>query len=371
MTLLNDDLEFMHPDETDDHSWDIELVQRIRQDALVKIGFDPANMSKEETRFVVSSYYGIQGTRLQIGNRLSALKKTNQPKSSLEFVFSGMQSTENNVKKILAGFSKQQKIGQWAESIPGIGPVLSAGLIAHIDITKAPTVGHIWRFAGLDPTSKWLGNEGAEKLVTEVVPQRDLRTAVSDEQIAQIATLANKRADMLRTQALNVAKKDASSKITKGDLVKALAKRPYNADLKLLCWKIGSSFVPVADKVTQKGPDIYGKVYKNRKLLEIQRNENGDNAQLASEKLPQFRRETPARTAYRQGMLPKGEIQNRAQRYAAKLFLAHWHHVAYELEYNAPPPKPYIIDKGGHAHYIAPPHWPFDNDHAVCDCPSN
>ena len=127
MTLINDDLEFIHPDATDDHSWDIELVQRIRQDALVKIGFDPANMSKEETRFVVSSYYGIQGTRLQIGNRLSALKKTNQPKSSLEFVFSGMQSTENNVKKILAGFSKQQKIGQWAESIPGIGPVLSAG----------------------------------------------------------------------------------------------------------------------------------------------------------------------------------------------------------------------------------------------------
>jgi hypothetical protein len=27
--------------------------------------------------------------------------------------------------------------------------------LAHIDIEKAPTVGHIWRFAGLDPTCVW------------------------------------------------------------------------------------------------------------------------------------------------------------------------------------------------------------------------
>jgi hypothetical protein len=27
--------------------------------------------------------------------------------------------------------------------------------MSHIDITKAPTAGHIWRFAGLDPTLKW------------------------------------------------------------------------------------------------------------------------------------------------------------------------------------------------------------------------
>ncbi len=40
-------------------------------------------------------------------------------------------------------------------SVVGIGPVIAAGLLAHIDITKAPTVGHIWRFAGLDPTLKW------------------------------------------------------------------------------------------------------------------------------------------------------------------------------------------------------------------------
>ena len=44
---------------------------------------------------------------------------------------------------------------RWARSIYGIWPVLAAGLLAHIDIEQAPTVGHIWSFAGLDPTKKW------------------------------------------------------------------------------------------------------------------------------------------------------------------------------------------------------------------------
>ena len=66
----------------------------------------------------------------------------------------------------------------------GIGPVISAGLLAHIDIEKAPTVGHIWRFAGLDPTVKW----------------------------------------------------------EKGK------KRPWNAGLKTLCWKAGQSFMKLSGR---------------------------------------------------------------------------------------------------------------------------
>jgi hypothetical protein len=34
-------------------------------------------------------------------------------------------------------------------SVHGIGPVISAGLLAHIDIKKCPTAGHIWQFAGI------------------------------------------------------------------------------------------------------------------------------------------------------------------------------------------------------------------------------
>ncbi len=58
-------------------------------------------------------------------------------------------------------------------------------------------------------------------------------------------------------------------------------------------------------------------------------------------------------------MLPPAErIQLRAQRYAVKLFLAHLHHVWHEIAFGTPPPKPFVIEHMGRAHYIAPPNWP-------------
>jgi len=58
----NDLFEF---DEDADEPWHLDIINRFRKDALDKIGFDPANMSRGETRFIVSSYYGIQKARLQ------------------------------------------------------------------------------------------------------------------------------------------------------------------------------------------------------------------------------------------------------------------------------------------------------------------
>ena len=57
--------------------------------------------------------------------------------------------------RALDAYSGGPLAGRWARSIVGIGPIIAAGLLAHIDIKQAPTVGHVWRFAGLDPTLKW------------------------------------------------------------------------------------------------------------------------------------------------------------------------------------------------------------------------
>ena len=50
-----------------------------------------------------------------------------------------------------------------------------------------------------------------------------------------------------------------------------------------------------------------------------------------------------------------GHIHSRAKRYAVKLFLAHYQHVAYWHEFGAEPPKPYAIEHMGHADVIKPP----------------
>jgi len=389
---INDLLDF---EEEGDEPWHLDVINRFRQDALEKIGFDPVNMSRIETRFIVSSYYGIQKARLQVNNRYKALEKSGESISMLSFILAGLTATENNIQKILTAFSANNGIGNWAESIPGIGPVISAGLMSEIDITRAPTAGHIWRFAGMDPTSEWLGRVKAEAAVNAVVKQRAAKTEVTDEQLAQIANATNRRADNLKRQVLaaaadakrRLAEKAAAgeelteedreaqeeevtdSVVTKGGLIKVLAKRPYNASLKQLVWKARDQFVKRAGKTTKfNGPDIYGKMYADRKLLEIRRNEAGLYADIAYENMTKVDKSTEAYKYNSKGFLPPGHIHNRATRYAGKIFLAHWHHVAYELHYGTPPPKPYIIEIGGHTHYIKPPHFPAVDGKFKCDC---
>jgi len=174
-------------------------------------------------------------------------------------------------------------------SIVGIGPVISSGLLANIDITRAPTAGHIWRFAGLDPTCKWAKGE----------------------------------------------------------------KRPWNASLKRLCWLIGESFV----KVSSNPKDIYGKVYLERKEYERKRNDGGQLADQAHQRIAKDkgarRKIDPELLAMLEGgRLPAKALHERAKRYAVKLFLAHWFEEAYRQHYGTEPPKPYAIAHLGHAHAI-------------------
>jgi hypothetical protein len=251
------------------------------------------SLSDDEARFLVDAYYMMQRDRIRAGNQVRALSESKEPNDVLTWLGEQSATLETQIKGALGKYSQASVVGAWAESICGIGPVLSAGLLAHIDIQKAPTVGHIWRFAGLDPTVTW-------------------------------------------------EKKN---------------KRPWNARLKTLCWKIGESFV----KVSGNDADVYGKVYVARKAQEVERDAAGQFAAQAAAMLTakRFRDETGAKKAYESGHLPAGHLHARAKRYAVKLFLAHWHAVAYRGAFGTDAPKPYAITALGHAHEIPCPNWPF------------
>jgi hypothetical protein len=238
-------------------------------------------LSANEARFLVDSYYTIQDDRIRTGNQISALSKSDDPHELLDWLNSQARNLEGFIKIALDLYSEDC----WGRSVKGIGPVLAAGLLAHIDIEKAPTVGHIWRYAGLDPTSKW----------------------------------------------------------------KKGKKRPWNANLKTLCWKIGESFVKFQDSQ-------YGQAYVDRKKLEIERNEAGKFADQAEAilKAKKIGKDTDAYKAYIEGRLPKAHIHARAKRYAVKLFLSHWHEMEYKKHYGKPPPLPYPIAHQDHVHLIAP-----------------
>lgn len=246
-------------------------------------------LTPDEARFLVDAYYLIQKDRIRADNQLRALSESGEPASVLSWLGEQSRVLETQVKRALDKYSDAQPVGLWARGIVGVGPVIAAGLLAHIDISRCPTVGHIWAFAGLDPTREW----------------------------------------------------------GKGE------RRPWNADLKTLCWKLGESFV----KVSAHENDIYGKVYAARKAQEIERNERGDFADQAAAALTakRYKKDTDAFKHYTAGLLPPAHIHARAKRYAVKLFLAHLHDVWYQEHFGTAPPKPYMIEHLGHTHFIPPP----------------
>lgn len=251
-----------------------------------------ATLSQQEARYLVDSYYQIQDYRKAAANQKRALTESGEPHSVIAWLLAQMQTLEGQIQRALDAWSDQQPAGVWAKSIVGIGPIIAAGLLAHVDIAKAPTAGHIWRFAGLDPTVTW------EKKT----------------------------------------------------------KRPWNADLKVLCWKTGQSFM----KFQNHAGDFYGHYYRARKGSEQAQNAAGAFADQARATLAAkaIGKETEAYKWYSQGMLPPAHVDARARRWVVKLWLSHFHAVLYECHYGVPPAHPYVMAVLGHSDMILPPNWP-------------
>jgi len=260
-------------------------------------------LSRDEAAFLVDSYYNMQKLRMATGAQSRELLDASKPHEVLAWFNRNNEGLEKQVAKELDVYSNRFVLGRWARSQYGIGPVIAAGLLATIDFQKldetgkeiwrCETCGDIWRFAGLDPTSKW----------------------------------------------------------EKGQ------KRPHNAFLKTLCWKIGESFL----KTINREEDVYGHVLMARKEWETARNEAFAYREQAAEILKRVPTHKQ-KAVYATGMLPAGHILQRSKRYAVKLFLSHFHHVGYSLKFGVEPPKPYILNQPNHTHFITPPNWPMIED---------
>lgn len=254
-----------------------------------------ATLSDMEARYLVDSYYQHQEDRIRANNRVRAMTESEEPHAVVGWLATQSDTIEGQIKGALERYAAAHPVGAWMMSVRGIGPVISAGLLANIDITRSTTVGNLWAFAGQ-------------------APGRDKRV--------------------------------------KGE------KLTFNPSLKRLAWIIGESFKRTSP---EHADAFYRRVYDERKAYEIAKNEAGDYADQAAKALEKkkYRDDTKAKAFYLAGKLPPGQIDRRACRYAAKLFLAHvheklwWHHYGSAPPY--PYPMPYAIAHLGHAHKIDPP----------------
>lgn len=125
------------------------LLQRLSKDMK-----NAAKMlTRNEARFLVDSYYQMQADRIVTNNRVRSMQ--NEPHILMSWLLQQNHFLEKQVAVSLDVYSDSDPVGKWMRSICGIGPVLSAGFLAHVDITKSPVAANLWTFAGLDPTVEW------------------------------------------------------------------------------------------------------------------------------------------------------------------------------------------------------------------------
>lgn len=250
-------------------------------------------LGDEEVRFLVSSFYQVQDFRIAANHMSRTAEEAGNPHELVDWLAGSQANIEKDIKLSMQYFAEHDPTGAWALSVHGIGPILAAGLLAHIDIEKAPTAGHIWSFAGLTPDREWKKGE----------------------------------------------------------------RRPWNAALKVLCYKIGESFV----KTSGSDKSFYGPIYRQRKELELAKNAAGDFKDQAQVTLAKRRITDPKTKAeYEAGRLPAGRLELRARRIAVKLFLSHFHDVLMWNRKGERAPRPYAIEHMGHAHQLECPNPPWD-----------
>lgn len=279
-----------NPDLDEDSSYgiDMPMFSRLSRDVReLTVSLDPSS-----TRKLVDAYYTLQENRMAFAAQARELQNNSSPHELVQYLSANLHIMEKALKHPLQQFAASTVAGRWALEQYGIGPVLAAGLCAHIDITKAPTAGSVWRYAGLDPTIKW----------------------------------------------------------EKGQ------KRPYNAQLKTLSWKIGQSFM----KFSGRDQCFYGKLYLTDKARRAEKNEAGDYSDFAKQILTSKNwKQNATKSILETGKLSPAQIDAQARRYAVKIFLSHYHAVAFQAQYDRPAPTPYIIAHGDHVHEIAIPNNPF------------
>jgi len=477
-----------------DDIYEVDPIDQIIEiERLTKqIKTNAAHMSKQEARLVFDLYNDTQRLRIKMGNRLSKVMNIGAERLVLDWFIKQIHVLERQLALGLDHYSKNHEVGRWIRSQVGVGPVIAAGLLAYIDIDKAPYANSIWRYAGLDPSVIWKGQDYWSKALGEVFeggeisskkdtdwigplllaieevdssgsdlpsvlesifgharsnthaielsiidlppPEDDemaiTHTMVTDSileggdwmgeahQIAQsdhggpvlrliYDAVGNIPTDPDPTSIIGndipVIEEGLGYKlpraigefiinsgpagVTKQELSRRMSMRPWNPTLKVLAYKLGMSFA----KVQNKEGAQYGRLLKERKVIEWDRNVSGEMIEEANRVVASGVKHTSpayvwgsgqvtkeeaevARWKFSEGeyayvpnlvgvgegqpMIPPGRINMRAQRWAVKMFLSHLHHVMYEVANGEPPARPYAIDVLGHRDYIAPYGWP-------------
>lgn len=263
----------------------------------------------EELKLLVSTYYALQKERIQTVLRIKALERSGVAKSRAADLHEHLDKELLRIEKWIGGKIEDRLEGNdiynaWLRHVPGVGPILAAGLISVIDpISEVEKPSSLWRFAGLH-------------VIDGKAPKRK-----------------------------------------KGQKV------DWNPFFRTMCWKLGDSFVKAGGyyrKVYDRARQIEDHRAPFRVPVEDAQGyllaENVGNIKkgemIGRENFSKFRKQAKGRKDVLVTLTDLHKY-NRAKRKAVKLFISHLFAIWRDLE-GLPIREPYVVEKLGHE-LIPPP----------------
>ena len=313
-------------------------------------------ITKETFRFVVDRFYDAQRKRIVLSNQIDAIKRETdyQDDTSLEILkmeYAIYVKLEQTYNKLMDVCTKRTRSGRWLREVSGVGPALAATFEAYLDVKKGQHASSFQSYCGLNDHSKpWYSKEQAKAFVKKAMEECETKE-INDEVIIRVSADTKWAVEFLQEHCMDkeLLEKTGEVKYSKTELEKAITILPFNRNLKTACWKLGDTFVKNANRKS-----MYGKIYQQRKAYELAKNDKGDYAEFAALCLQKKNYTGDTRKTYESGKLPLNHIEQRARRYAVKMFISHYFEACYRYTYGVPAERPYAIEHLGHTDYIGP-----------------
>lgn len=246
-----------------------------------------------ELKRLVDVYYDVQDVRIRTANRLRYL-----PQETRAVYPSRLKEVEKLLKHQIEMLLREEQIYvEWLQKIKGIGPCLASGLVANIMVRFA-TVNSLEDCSELQKRYA-MKTKDKKHLIPEVRGIKEFPTISKLWAFCGLHVVEGKAPKRKRGTKIN-----------------------WNPKMRVLCWKIGKSFVMVGD--------FYKSLYRQIKDSYLQRED------------------------LKQGKGWKGHIDMMSRRKTVKIFLQHlW--LRWRQMEGLPISEPYAIDKLGHKSYIPSP----------------
>lgn len=290
-----------------------------------------------EARALVRQYYAIQRFRLRAEAQSRA---TQMP--TLDLLARVFAILEAQCEKILDVYTDTHPMGTWLRGIKGIGPVLSAGLLAYIDIERVDYVGRVYSYAGLVPSEKLFESNG----------KRNYNATFKSIcfKIARSFVMLSNHPDCYYGKIYKEAKEKLTKRNESGGYADVARRKLERA--------LGRLSAAQRERWLQRleaalSPEDLSDVRILPAVDEVHEDEDNDEENDEKKKKDVL----GAIWTWHKGKLTASHIDLMARRIAIKIFLDHVCRVWAKRELGRDLPPPYPISILGHDGFIPPPSW--------------